>query len=102
MYCMNLFGRVAVSGAISAYNDKSIPTATIAQYPLLSHQLRMEGFIVHRWADRWFEGIKQNRTWIQEGKLKYPETVTEGFENMFKAFTDMLNGVNFGKAIVKV
>lgn len=62
----------------------------------------MEGFIVSRWLDRWLEGIQPNIRWIKEGKLKYHETVTEGFENMFDAFVDMLQGKNFGKAIVKV
>lgn len=32
----------------------------------------------------------------------YKETVTEGFENMTKAFIGMLRGENVGKAIVKV
>jgi NADPH-dependent curcumin reductase CurA len=32
----------------------------------------------------------------------YRETVTEGFENMAKAFIGMLQGENVGKAIVKV
>jgi prostaglandin reductase 1 len=32
----------------------------------------------------------------------YPETVTEGFENMPKAFMGMLQGENLGKAVVKV
>lgn len=62
----------------------------------------MEGFIVHRWKTRWFEGIKQNKDWIKEGKLQYRETVTEGFENMFQAFIEMLDGKNYGKAVVKV
>lgn len=60
----------------------------------------MEGFLVLRWLDRWAEGIQQNIQWIKEGKIKYRETVTNGFENMFKAFTDMLKGENIGKAIV--
>nr|CAD7413555.1 unnamed protein product [Timema poppensis] len=33
------------------------------------------------------------------GKLKYRETVTEGFENMPKAFIGMLRGENTGKAV---
>ncbi|KAJ8923381.1 hypothetical protein NQ315_001939 [Exocentrus adspersus] len=68
---MNLFGRIAVCGAISGYNEKHPPKATMVQYPVTFSQLRMEGFIVHRWLDRWFEGIEQNMKWIQEGKLKY-------------------------------
>lgn len=62
----------------------------------------MQGLHSSRWEDRWMEGILQNKKWVDQGKLKYRETVTEGFENMFNAFTDMLKGGNFGKAIVKV
>lgn len=66
------------------------------------NQLKMEGFIVTRWQDRWFEGIQQNLRWIREGKLLYHETVTKGFDNMFNAFVGMLQGQNVGKAIVQV
>lgn len=62
----------------------------------------MKGFIVTRWRDRWFEGIKQNLQWIKEGKLVYRETVTEGFENMTKALIGILKSENIGKAVVKV
>lgn len=69
---------------------------------MVNKELRMEGFIVHRWLDRWNEGIEQNKQWILEGRLKFKETVTEGFENTFDAFINMLQGGNFGKAIVQV
>lgn len=62
----------------------------------------MERFLVARWVDRWSEGIKQNLQWIKEGKLKYQETITEGFENTPQAFIDMLNGKNRGKAVVRI
>jgi prostaglandin reductase 1 len=77
-------------------------TASPVQPALVFKQLKMEGFIVHRWLDRWLEGIQQNKQWVKEGKLKYRETVTEGFDKMFDAFVDMLQGGNTGKAIVKV
>ena len=37
-----------------------------------------------------------------QGKLKYRETVTEGFDNMFDAFLGLFTGANTGKAVVKV
>nr|CAD7394415.1 unnamed protein product [Timema cristinae] len=40
--------------------------------------------------------------YFDNGKLKYYETVTEGFENTVKAFIGMLRGENMGKAVVKV
>lgn len=104
MYQMKLFGRVSVCGSISSYNAdvNAQPKTTILQPAIVFNQLKIEGFIVSRWADKWQEGISQNLQWIQEGKLKYRETVTHGFENMFNAFSGMLKGENTGKAIVKV
>lgn len=67
----------------------------------MGKELVLEGFLITRWLARWTEGVQQNLQWIKEGKMKYKETVTQGFENMFKAFTDMLKGENTGKAIVK-
>lgn len=64
-------------------------------------QLKVEGFVVYRWASRWTEGIQQMKEWIDQGKIKYHETITNGFENIPQAFVDMLNGKNTGKAIVK-
>lgn len=64
--------------------------------------MKLEGFIVARWASRFSESFEQNKKWVKEGKLKHPETITEGFENMFQAFVEMLQGKNVGKAIVKV
>ncbi|XP_074027382.1 prostaglandin reductase 1 [Leptinotarsa decemlineata] len=97
---MNKFGRVSVCGAISGYNEKVKAPSIYGK--VVSSELVIEGFLVTRWLDRWNEGVQQNIKWLKEGKLKYKETVTEGFENMFTAFTDMLKGVNTGKAIVKV
>uniref|UniRef100_A0A1Q3FJZ7 Prostaglandin reductase 1 n=1 Tax=Culex tarsalis TaxID=7177 RepID=A0A1Q3FJZ7_CULTA len=94
-------GRIAVCGTISMYNGS--PTQVVdPQRDFVWKELVQEGFSVHRWTDRWFEGIGQNLKWIQEGKMKFRETVTEGFENMPKAFIDMMRGGNVGKAVVKV
>ncbi|XP_014218532.1 prostaglandin reductase 1-like [Copidosoma floridanum] len=102
IYQMRHFGRVSICGSICSYNDAQLPKTRILQPAFVFKQLRMEGFVVSRWNDRWFEGIERNMQWIREGKLKYKETVTEGFENMFRAFHGMMKGENFGKAVVKV
>lgn len=104
MYQMRLFGRIAVCGSISSYNAdvSSLPQCAILQPTIVSNQLKIEGFIVSRWNDRWLEGIQQNLKWIREGKLIYRETVTKGFENMFDAFMGMMRGQNIGKAVVQV
>lgn len=101
---MNPFGRISVCGSISSYNvdPNKLPKTALLQPALVSKQLKLEGFIVSRWQDRWFEGIEKNLEMIRAGKLKYQETVTVGFDKMFDAFVGMLNGENIGKTIVKI
>lgn len=98
---MNDYGRIAVCGAISSYNTE-IGKVPAPQTMFVFKQLKMQGFLVWRWSDRWMDGITEIAKWIQEGKLKYSETVTEGFENTPQAFIEMLQGKNWGKAVVKV
>lgn len=100
---MNLYGRIAVCGSISSYNldAKDMPKVPILQPQLVFKQLKMEGFLVWRWADRWMEGITEMHKWIKAGHIKYHETVTKGFENMPTAFIEMLRGANTGKAVIK-
>lgn len=99
---MKDFGRISVCGSISTYNDKTPTMAPACEAAFVFKQLKMEGFLVGRWKSRWMEGLSQMTKWIQEGKIKVKETYTEGFEQMPQAFIDMLNGVNVGKAIIKV
>ncbi|XP_047024544.1 prostaglandin reductase 1-like [Helicoverpa zea] len=104
IYQMNDFGRVAVVGSISSYNESptNIPKATILQPVVVAKELTIAGFRVwqalHRQSDAHNPLIK----WIQSGELKPREHITEGFENIYDAFVGMLKGENFGKAVVKL
>ncbi|CAD0199483.1 unnamed protein product [Chrysodeixis includens] len=102
LYQMNDFGRVAVCGSISAYNDTGLPQAIILQPAIVTHQLKIEGFLVWRWLHRFPEALAELIKWIHSGQLKPREHVTEGFENIYDAFIGMLNGENVGKAVVKL
>lgn len=69
---MKDFGRISVCGAISLYNDKPTePTmAPCCEPAFVFKQLKMEGFLVHRWTNRWMEGCSQMLKWIQEVSVK--------------------------------
>ena len=99
---MNEFGRISVCGSISAYNDTQPRLVPCAEPSFVFKQLKMEGFLVHRWMDRFPEGTRQMLKWIQDGQIKIKETFTDGFKQMPQAFIDMLQGANTGKAVVKV
>merc|ERR1719323_884206 len=98
---MNPFGRIAVCGAISTYNQGQRARVPMTSHTFVFAQLKMEGFVVTRWIDRYAEGIKQLATWIMEGKIQTEETVMEGFENMPNAFIGLFSGSNKGKMVVK-
>lgn len=77
-------------------------SATILQPYIVGKQLKIEGFLVNRFAPRTMEGITQNLKWVQEGKLKYKEYIINGFENVSNAFIGLFRGVNTGKTLVKI
>ncbi|XP_072163791.1 prostaglandin reductase 1-like [Diadema setosum] len=99
---MNKFGRISVCGNISIYNQKDPEKLPPFFSKMVYDQLKMEGFVVYENRPRYPEGLGYLSTWIREGKLKVREHVTEGFENMFKAFQGLFVGANIGKAVVKV
>lgn len=99
---MNVFGRISVCGAISGYNLDEPPQVPVLQPAFVFRQLTMEGFMVFRWWNQWHDGITQMLEWVKDGKIRVEETVTDGFENMPKAFIEMLKGNSSGKAVVKV
>jgi hypothetical protein len=100
---MNVFGRIAVCGLISAYNATSLPEGPKNIRAVLTQRLRMQGLIVFDWADRAQEAITALGRWHKEGKLKLKEDVRSGG---IDAYPDVLNllytGGNFGKLVLKV
>jgi NADPH:quinone reductase len=102
MLQMNNLGRVSICGQISQYNDRAGDAGPRPYWLTIIKQLRIEGFLVFRWMDRWPEGRAKMGQWLREGKLKYDETVYEGIESAPRAFIGLFQGDNTGKALVKL
>jgi len=101
----NNFARIAVCGMISQYNQmNSSKTDPIYRLDtLIWKRIRAEGFIVSDDSKTYSKpALAAFTKLLQEGKMLYRESVTDGIENTPKAFVDMLQGKNFGKAVVKV
>jgi NADPH-dependent curcumin reductase CurA len=98
---MNTFGRIALCGMISQYNDTELrPGPSWA--PLLTNRLSLRGFIISDHFDRLPDFLRDMGEWVREGKIKDEETVVEGIENAPRAFMGLLRGENRGKMLVKV
>ncbi|MDP4162873.1 MAG: NADP-dependent oxidoreductase [Bacillota bacterium] len=99
---LNNFARIPVCGAISSYNNAEADIGPRVQTYLIKTSSLMQGFTVGNYTPRFSEGIKALAEWLTTGKLKYEETITEGFDNTIDAFLDLFKGANLGKALVKV
>ncbi|XP_058481287.1 prostaglandin reductase 1 [Solea solea] len=99
---MKDFGRIAVCGSISLYNDTTPQTGPYPHLTIIIKQLKMEGFMQSRWEHKHAESLKRLMGWVKEGKLHSREHITRGFENMPAAFMGLLQGDNIGKAIIAV
>lgn len=99
---MRTFGRVVLCGAISQYNAagaedvygvKNLRMAVVKQ-------LRLEGFLVRRWAAEFDDGRAAMAQLLRDGRVTVRDTVVNGFENVPAAFIAMLRGENTGKMII--
>ena len=99
---INQFARIVVCGAISLYNETSLPKSLSVQPFLVKNSALMQGFIVRNFEAKFPVAVKQLSAWLAEDKLVYAETIVEGFDQTPQAFIDLFDGRNKGKMIVKV
>jgi NADPH-dependent curcumin reductase len=100
---MNVHGRIALCGLISAYNATQMPEGPKNLRAVLTQRLRLQGLIVLDWADRVPEAIAQLGAWHKEGKLKIREDVRTGGLDAFAETLNLLyTGGNNGKLVLKV
>jgi NADPH-dependent curcumin reductase CurA len=93
--------RIALVGRISRMHDAA-PTCPDPQVPLMHARALMQGFIVYDYEHRAEEARSAVAAWIRDGRIRYDETIVDGFENTPRAFIDMLGGGNLGKMLVRV
>ena len=104
---LNRFARVPVCGLIAQYNaagDNTEPNllpATMRE--VLSKSLMLRGFINYEFAPEHFAPfLRTVAAGIKDGRIRYREDITNGFENAPATFLGMLEGKNFGKTLVRV
>ena len=103
---LNTYARVPVCGLISQYSaagqtGPNLLPATLRE--ILTRSLTLRGFINTEFAaEHYADFLKTVSTAIADGRIRYREDVTEGLENAPAAFMGLLQGKNFGKALVHV
>ena len=99
---INHGARIPVCGQIATYNETGPVYQTPIQGLLLINSATMTGFIVSDFRDQFAKGIAELSSWVESGRIRYEETVVNGFENTVEAFLMLFQGGNTGKLLVKV
>jgi NADPH-dependent curcumin reductase CurA len=103
LFQMNLKGRIACCGAVSAY-DGTPPAHGPRGVPgmFVVKRLNVRGFIVSDFYAKRTEALAQLQQWVKDGRLKVLEDVIDGFENLPGALIGLLHGENRGKRMVRI
>ncbi|KAL7624705.1 hypothetical protein AAE478_006275 [Parahypoxylon ruwenzoriense] len=106
---MNTLGRIPVCGMqlqISGYNQPAEQRYGVkGLFQLISKLITMQGFLVGQpeFGPAYFAEHQQKvQQWIADGSFKAKLDVTEGIDHAAEGFVGMLQGKNFGKAVLKI
>ena len=103
---LNPFARVPVCGLIAQYNgavDEKPNRLGALMRDILTKSLTIRGFINYEFAaEHYATFLEQVSASIKNGTIRYREDVTDGLANAPAAFLGLLDGHNFGKALVRV
>lgn len=99
---MNDFGCCVECGMIATYNATEAPAAPRNMFKVIAKRLRIQGFIVRDHMDSKDEFVSDMATLIQQDKVVWEESVTDGIENAPDAFIGLFEGDNLGKQLVRL
>ncbi|QDT02355.1 NADPH-dependent curcumin reductase [Rubripirellula lacrimiformis] len=104
---LNVKARIPVCGLIAHYNDTALPEGPdrlpLLMQTFLVRRIKAQGFIIFDdYGPRYDEFLAEMTPWVEQGKIKFIEDVTDGLENAPEAFIGLLEGKNFGKLVVRV
>jgi NADPH-dependent curcumin reductase CurA len=103
---MKTNGRIVCSGMISQYNlpeNERYGVKTLTN--MIGKMLTFRGFLVGSpdFGPKWTREHEENvGKWIAEGTFKATFSETDGIEEAPEGLVGMLNGENFGKAVLKI
>jgi NADPH2:quinone reductase len=100
---LNFEARIVLCGMISQYDDAGREwRGQINVGQILMSRAMMKGFIVSDHPEMFEEAANYLAGLLAEGKLKYDETIVDGFDNAPAALRKLFMGENTGKLLVKV
>ena len=97
---MNVHGRIPVCGMISTYNGGGDGVVGLSN--MIYKRVRMEGFVSSDFAHINAQFVSDMTGWLKSGRIKYQETILDGFERAPEGLIGLFEGRNSGKMLIKV
>lgn len=97
---MNVRGRIPVCGMISTYNGGG--EGVNGLFNLIYRRVRMEGFVASDFGHLNAAFISDMTGWLKDGRIKYQETILEGFERAPEGLIGLFQGRNTGKMLIRI
>lgn len=96
-------GRIPSAGMVSQYNlshDQRYGLKNL--HSIVGMEITIQSYVNSRWEHLMPQMQQELGGWLTDGRMKFKMFVTEGIENLPKAFNGIFSGESFGKAVVKV
>ncbi|KAH7547636.1 hypothetical protein FEM48_Zijuj01G0330800 [Ziziphus jujuba var. spinosa] len=97
---MRQFGRIAVCGMISQYNNLGEEQGVKKLMQLVSKSVRMEGFTFLHHLPNYNEYLDLVLPYIRQGKIVYAEDIAQGLDSAPSALVGLFAGRNVGKQLI--
>lgn len=97
---MNVHGRIPVCGMIASYNGGG--EGVTGLFNMIYKRVRMEGFVSSDFAHLNAQFVSDMTGWLKAGKIKYQETILNGFERAPEGLIGLFEGRNSGKMLIHI
>jgi len=96
---MNNRGRIPVCGMISTYNGEREGVRNLSS--VIYSRVRLEGFVGGDFPHLMDQFYADMTAWLKSGRIRYQETVLEGFERAPEGLIGLFEGRNTGKMLIR-
>ncbi|HEY5071082.1 MAG TPA: NADP-dependent oxidoreductase [Caulobacteraceae bacterium] len=97
---MNVNGRIPVCGMISTYNGGGESVSGL--FNLIYRRVTMQGFVGGDFPHLREAFVADMTSWLKDGRIKYQETILDGFERAPEGLIGLFEGRNAGKMLIRI
>ncbi|KAA8526513.1 hypothetical protein F0562_008284 [Nyssa sinensis] len=100
---VNKGARIPVCGMISQYNKIWTEREGVRNLlNIVGKEVKIEGFIIGSYLDRWGEFAKEMEGHIKEGKIHSKHKIYNGIESFLESLASIFSSSNVGKVLIQV